>query len=214
MRIFQIMKSIRKCFQKDGEVKMANYIVANDGLIDVDRLQHYGVLGMKWGHRRYQNKDGSLTNAGKKRYAGSSDNRPKKNNAKKIAATIIAGTAVGTAGVVYAKNRKAINSVITKFGSNTVSGLKKAKGNAAKAGKTFVKEATSGFKEGVKEGVKDAPKKVAKIVVTGVTLNAAKRLMDATIGKDETTRIFQANNNKKVSSFWKVSNDNRDKDED
>ena len=29
-------------------------------------LAHYGVLGMKWGVRRYQNKDGTLTAAGKK----------------------------------------------------------------------------------------------------------------------------------------------------
>ena len=29
---------------------------------------HYGITGMKWGVRRFQNKDGSLTNAGKKRY--------------------------------------------------------------------------------------------------------------------------------------------------
>ena len=28
-------------------------------------LKHYGVLGMKWGVRRYQNKDGSLTPKGK-----------------------------------------------------------------------------------------------------------------------------------------------------
>lgn len=31
-----------------------------------DYLMHHGVKGMRWGIRRYQNKDGSLTNAGKK----------------------------------------------------------------------------------------------------------------------------------------------------
>ena len=31
-------------------------------------LQHWGIKGMKWGVRRYQNKDGTLTDAGKKRY--------------------------------------------------------------------------------------------------------------------------------------------------
>ena len=42
-------------------------------------LYHHGIKGMKWGVRRYQNKDGSLTNAGKKRY----DRDIAENNAKK-----------------------------------------------------------------------------------------------------------------------------------
>ena len=36
--------------------------------MDNNELQHWGIRGMKWGIRRYQNKDGTLTNAGKKRY--------------------------------------------------------------------------------------------------------------------------------------------------
>lgn len=34
-----------------------------------NELTHWGIKGMRWGVRRYQNKDGTLTTAGKKRYA-------------------------------------------------------------------------------------------------------------------------------------------------
>lgn len=34
-------------------------------------LTHYGIKGQKWGIRRYQNPDGSLTSAGRKRYSDS-----------------------------------------------------------------------------------------------------------------------------------------------
>lgn len=36
-----------------------------------NELKHYGVVGMKWGVRKYQNEDGTLTAAGKARYARS-----------------------------------------------------------------------------------------------------------------------------------------------
>lgn len=36
--------------------------------ITYDEIKHHGIKGQKWGVRRYQNEDGSLTNAGKKRY--------------------------------------------------------------------------------------------------------------------------------------------------
>lgn len=35
--------------------------------MDNYQLYHWGIKGMRWGVRRYQNKDGSLTDAGKKR---------------------------------------------------------------------------------------------------------------------------------------------------
>lgn len=45
-----------------------NEILANV-TVDSDYIQHWGIKGMRWGVRRYQNPDGSLTAAGKKRRA-------------------------------------------------------------------------------------------------------------------------------------------------
>ena len=55
---------------------MSNYIIANG------ELYHAGVKGMRWGVRRWQNEDGSLTPAGKARYQGEADKVSAKARAK------------------------------------------------------------------------------------------------------------------------------------
>lgn len=47
------------------------------------QLYHHGILGMKWGVRRFQNKDGSLTSAGKRHLEQNSKAKQGNNKKKK-----------------------------------------------------------------------------------------------------------------------------------
>lgn len=47
-----------------------------------DYLIHHGIKGMRWGIRKYQNEDGSLTPAGKQRYGSAYDRRNAKAEAR------------------------------------------------------------------------------------------------------------------------------------
>lgn len=66
---------------------------------DENELEHFGIKGMKWGIRRYQNADGTLTDAGKQRY-GNAENLQADRQMKKEKAIKAAKTAGKVAGVV------------------------------------------------------------------------------------------------------------------
>lgn len=84
-------------------------------------LAHYGIKGMKWGVRRYQNEDGSLTEAGKKRKK-QEDSPGKKDRIK--TGLKIAGGVAATAAVAYGAYR------YSKFVDNKATKLHIAKGKA------------------------------------------------------------------------------------
>lgn len=53
---------------------MSKYILFSNGdFVSSNELYHWGIKGQKWGVRQYQNKDGSLTPAGRERYRYDSD---------------------------------------------------------------------------------------------------------------------------------------------
>ena len=83
-----------------------------------NELKHYGILGMRWGIRRFQDKSGRLTRAGQKRY---SDKNSKKRfqftESQKRAIKIglaVAGTGLAAYGLYRLSQNGRFDSIINK----------------------------------------------------------------------------------------------------
>ena len=92
-----------------------------------NELYHFGIKGQKWGIRRYQNEDGTLTALGKERY-GTVENMQKARAEKKAkikkAAKIAGGVALAGGAALAANHlmKKKYSDMLTKASDKRESG--------------------------------------------------------------------------------------------
>lgn len=63
----EVQRIIKELKRNSGEQDTYSNPVKVDATTPIQQLYHHGILGMKWGVRRYQKEDGTRTPAGKKR---------------------------------------------------------------------------------------------------------------------------------------------------
>lgn len=117
-----------------------------------NELQHWGIKGQKWGVRRYQNKNGTLTPAGKKRYANMTPDQRKKESMKQDV-----------------KNRRLLSDADLKRKIERIQNEKKLKDLTA--------EELEPGKKAVTEILSSSGKRALGTIVTGAMLYGVKTAM-------------------------------------
>ena len=144
-----------------------NYILTSTG-----ELYHWGVKGMKWGVRRYQNKDGSLTHRGRKRQKELSADEKERASRKNDL-----------------KNRRTMSDADLRKKIERIKMEKEFKNltnEDINSGKTFVNEIMS-----------SAGKKVLTIAAAGAMAYGVKAAMTGKFDISEAAGYIAANPNKK-----------------
>lgn len=130
-----------------------------------NELQHHGVLGMKWGVRRYQNKDGTLTSAGKQKKLSSEERADISNTKRRHELANMA------------KNRKLLSDKTLK---DKIERIK-----LEKQFKDLVDEDINPGKKFIKEILTESSKKALTTMATGAMTYAGKAALQKSFDRKE-----------------------------
>lgn len=165
---------------------------------DDNYIQHYGIMGMKWGVRRYQNEDGTLTPEGMRRYSGDIDSKSsalkiqrKLNNADKISSDYV-GRTIGNLETARKLRAKGKNEKAEKFEKQARKDMNTSKSIDSETWKVYAKAVENGMNVKVKDVMRMTDKAGSDAYLAQMIAGLPGGLINATIKSIKYTKANPA----------------------